>query len=804
MKTIWFKIFFRNSKKNWLNIVVNILGLTLGLAGLLIVLLYSNDEESYNAWNPNKEQVYRISNKSDDNGIWHVSTSAQAQLFVQDIPEVEESVLATPMYRVNVITHNGKRVFEEKTIVTQPNFFNFFPFEFIEGSKEKFSKSRNHIAISESLAKSIFDNEKAVGETIKINKENYVVTGVYTIPGNSHFEPGLLMQFSEPIEFHWGNYNNELFVKLSDDATSVEVKKKMDQVLIDKKYKKNAEQGGITLAEYEEKYGFMEVLLEQLVTIRLHHKADNAGPGGKGNYELLLMLFGLSILLIIISCVNFVNLSTASASQRAKEVGVKKTLGVSKNNLRYQYVLEIVLQALIALVLAVILVELILPSFNKFIAKDLSLFTSLIVFQIAGVALVIAVLIAVLPAVYYSNFKTTSVLKGNFSRSKKGIVFRNVMLGVQFLISGFFLIGVLVVYNQIDYMMNKEIGFDKEQVLVVDVFSIEDEYQKYKLTQKVLEKHKNITGVTTSLFVPGNGYASGTNLEYNDIGFNSANNLIDYNYPDFANIKIIKGRTLAAKYASDTITSILINETAAKKLGIFNDPIGKKVKIGWVEDDDTKRMEVVGMFKDYHVDGFDTEIGPMFMMHLKTYSFATNWLNAMQFKIKTDNVAETIADIETFWKQNVDNEYPFSYEFLDKKFAKTYDKYEKQQTMFLVLSITVILMSLLGLFALSTLTIQQRLKEVAIRKTLGASVKEIMVTLIKKFLMISAVASVILLPFAFYLMQLWLDNFVYRIEMPVWPYIVTPIVLFVLVILVVGYKAYRATKVDLIKYLKFE
>ena len=210
------------------------------------------------------------------------------------------------------------------------------------------------------------------------------------------------------------------------------------------------------------------------------------------------------------------------------------------------------------------------------------------------------------------------------------------------------------------------------------------------------------------------------------------------------------------------------------------------------------------MIKDYHFDGFDTKIAPMFFVLWDNFDFTKSWMPQIQFKIKPENIDQTIAEIEEFWKQNVDAKYPFTYEFLDQKFAETYDKYQKQQTMFLILSILVILISLLGLFALATLTIQQRLKEVAIRKTLGASVKEIMFQLLKNFLNVVLISSVILIPIAYYFMQNWLNNFVYRIEMPILPFIITPIILIGLVFIVVGLKAYKATKIDLIKYLKFE
>jgi putative ABC transport system permease protein len=804
MLQTWMKIFFRNSKKNWLNLLVNISGLTLGFAGLLIVLLYFNDEESYNNWVPDNNDIYRVANSSKSDGIWRVSTSAEAILFKSDIPEVEETILISPSYKSRVLIDGESKVYTEKTTFTEPNFFDFFPFAIVEGNIEKFAENRTHIALSKMLATKLYGKQSAVDQIVKIDGTDYVIACVYEIQGNTHYEPELIAQFSKPFELHWGNFQNELFCKFTKGADPDIVRQKMNDVIIERHVKPQLAENNITLEEVKEKYGVLEVLLEQLSTIRLHSKASQAGPSGKGNYQLLLVLLGLSILLIIISCVNFINLSTASASQRAKEVGVKKTLGLSKKQLMSQYVFEIVLQGLIALLLGLILVEFILPYFNQYMDKELTLLNPSILLKLIGIALVTSLFVGSIPALYLANFKAVEVLKGNFSRSKKGVIARNIMLGLQFLISGFFLIGVLVIYSQMAFMINKDLGFSKEQTLIVDVYNIDDEYKKYTLLKNAMNRHENILDITTSLFVPGDGYVNGTALRYKDESFNAASNTIDFNYVDFAKLNILKGRMLSENFASDSISSIILNETAAKRLGIYNDPIGKEVQVGWQRDDDEKMLKVVGMVKDYHYDGFDVKIEPMFLLHWKTFPFAKDWVPSVQFKVQPENISETIAAIEEFWRENIDDKYPFTYKFLDQKFAKTYEKYQKQQTMFLILSTIVIIISLLGLFALATLTIQQRLKEVAIRKTLGASVKEIIFQLVKSFLKITVIAVVILLPISYYLMQGWLDNFVYQVDMPIWPYIVTPIILLLLVFVVVGVKAFNATRIDLIKYLKFE
>ena len=804
MLQIWFKIFFRNQQKNWLNTLINISGLTLGFAGLLIVLLYLNEEKSYNQWNPYKDNVYRVNLKKPKSGeIWVTVNSGMYLTYPKEIPEVTEALMVKQSYRSRTLQYNDLFEFTNKVILTEPQFFNFFPFDIVDGSIQKFTESRLHIALSEVYANKIFKRDKAVGNSVKIDGKDYVVACVYKIPKNSHQEPDMLLQYANEFKVDWGSHNNELFCRVSKGADIEFVKEKMDQIIVNA-HKKFAMQEGITLEEFNEKFRSPTVLLDKLDTIYLHTTARKAGPSGTGNYQLLMILLGLSILLIIISCVNFINLSIASASQRAKEVGVKKTLGLSKKQLLFQYVFEIVLQGLLSFVFALVIVELALPYFNQFIGKEISILQINSLQTLFISAILISLFVGSIPALYLANFKAVEVLKGNMSKSRKGNFARNIMLGLQFLISGFFIITMLIVGSQINYMMQKELGFDKEQVLIVDVYNVQNEYKKYKLVKEVLSKKENISEITSSVFVPGDGFVNGTSLihEINDKRFNAAANIIDYNYLEFSKIKILKGRNFSENLASDTL-KIIINETAAKDLGIYNKPLGEELGLGWL-DDDQSGFEVIGMIKDYHFDGFDTKIKPMFMVLWNSFDFPGDWMPAIQFKIKPKNLNKTIAEIEEFWKANVDAKYPFTYEFLDNKFAKTYDKYKKQQTMFLILSVLVIIISLLGLFALATLTIQQRLKEVAIRKVLGASVKEIMFQLLKNFLKIVLISSIILIPVAYFFMQNWLENFIYRIDMPLFPYIITPIVLIILVFAVVGLKAYNATKIDLIKYLKFE
>jgi putative ABC transport system permease protein len=803
MVKIWFKIFYRNSKENWLNIVVNITGLMVGFTGLLLVLLYLNDEQSYNSENPNADEIYRVIHKMTD-GIWDNSTNVEGAKYKEDIPEITNFYLSDGWLKGSVIKYNEKELYVYGILEGNSDFFTFFPFEIIEGNSEKFKEARNHIAISEKQAKLFFGKESAIGKTLDSYGRTLIVTTVYKIIGKHYFMPSVVIQYKEEPKGHWGNFSGNLFVKTNKGAILEDLNKKANVVWFKNATEPQAKKEGMSTDAFFEKFGTI-VVFEPLKDIRLKTIAKGAGPEGKGNYQLILVMLSLSILLIIISCVNFINLSIASATQRAKEVGVKKTLGLSKGTLTRQFTLEILLQGCISFLLSLVLVELILPYFNDFIGKEISIFNPELLFKVAFIAFIISLLIGFIPAIYISKFKSVEVLKGNISRSKQGVFARNIMLGLQFLISGFFLIGSLIIYMQVDYMIHKDLGFKGDQVVIVSMNSYENRYKKYELAKKELIKHPNIEVITSNTIVIGGGSSMSTSVDYNDISQQTFVDAVDFNYLQTMNVTLLKGRHFKENVVSDSINNVIINETLAKKFNIYEDPIGKQITPGYFgKDKKPIKLNVIGMIKDYHAFGLERKIEPTMSVHWNTYSFLKNNFWWMQFKIKPNNIKGTLKHIENFWKENVEQGYPFRAQFLDKRFARTYKKFQNQQRLFLILTSVVIIISLLGLFALATLTIQQRLKEVAIRKTLGASVNEIMFQLIKSFLKITLISSVILVPIGYYFMENWLQNFVYRIEIPILPFILTPIILIILVFLVVGLKAYNATKIDLIKYLKFE
>ena len=802
MIKIWFKIFFRNSKNNKLNIAVNILSLTLGFAGLLFVLLYLDDENSYNAWNPEKNEVYRVVRQFPNKGNKAISTKEEGAVFKQEIPEVLDYYYSEGWYNSNIVKIDNKKEYIRKSVKGSSSFFEFFPFEIIKGSIGNFKKSRANIAISQYIANKYFEEENPIGEVLEIGDKNYVVSTVFIGNNKSYYDPNIVIQYESEVSGDgWESYTKTLFCKLDKGSSKEEVEAKMDVIFDKKSFIPNSKADGISLEEYKNKYGY-KIKLDVLKDIRLHSITGNSGPEGVGFYTYILVMLGLSGLLLIISCVNLINLSTSSINQRSKEIGVKKTLGLTKTTIAIHYMFEILFQVIISFILAMVLIELILPYANKFLFKEMSVFNMSVISDICIIVVLVTLLISIEPAMRLSNFKAIDILKGRVSNSKKGAMLRKTMLGFQFFISGVFLIGVMIIDSQTRYMTTSYLGFSGDQILIIPIKTSGNRYEKYELMKDILIKHPNIEAVNSCHYMPGGDSYNTFATSYKENKVSSTiRNSIDFGYLDLLEIELLEGRFLNEKFASDTISNILINEKLAIALNIYDNPIGKSINIG--NDGDDKKS-VVGMIKDYHSRGFSTEIRPQFIDHWNTYPWTKTIFYNVQFKIKSTNVQETISHIEEYWKHNVDSDYPFSYNFMDEQFKKAYEVEMILKAVFSILTFMVILVAILGLFALSALNIQQRLKEVAIRKTLGASTKDIMYQLINSFVKITLISSVFIIPLSYYLLQIWLDGFVYRIDMPLWPYVASPLLLLVLVMVVVGTRAFNATKVDLIKYLKFE
>lgn len=801
----WIKIFLYQVKNNKFFTALNILGLSVGIAALIFSILNWNNEQSYDDWNPEKEKVFQVMNKISADMIW-VTNIAPLETYLKDDSQIEEYCYFKNFYFDEIIEYKGKKEQIQKITDAQNTFFSFFPFQFIKGNIKMALPDNSSIALSEKTAKRIFGDEDPMGKQVQYSGRNLVVRGIYRIPGKSSIEPeavtNLIDKNLADNKDQWGNFSFGLLLKLKDTSMTAAIKKKIENIYFEKKIKKEAIEEGVSVEEYVKKVGLNKVILSQLKTARLHAPVSGY-PEGKGNYQFLLIMLGLSILILILSIVNYVNLATANAIKRAKEVGVRKILGASKNNIIKQFVFETVLMTSFSVLVALVIVELSLPYYNEFLGKELIITGSQFYTQVILIFIVVVVLAGIFPAIYVANFETLKVLKGNFGRSKSGIWLRNGMLVFQFAVASFFIIGSYIVYQQVNYMNTKDLGFKGKQVMDIYYRRSDDEqnpkiiYNRYATIKQQLQKIKGVESVSTGAFSFGNSSNSSSSFVYNDKVIQGQNMAVDFDMFDMMQIKIAEGRNFSTKLSSDTINSILINEVTQKMLN-EKEPIGKE--INWNDH----KLKIVGVVKNFHLYGPQAEIPPMVFFHFKTIDWMSYNLNEVYIKVNPDNMEQTIADIEKFWTKNVDTKYPFKYDFVDKNFARAYESYVKQKNLFSLLNIIVILIALFGLFALASYSIQRRMKEIAIRKTLGAETKTLLIALSKQYILFCIVGFLIALFPVYFLLSKWLENFAFRIDITLLPFIIGFIILMVLTLIVVLSRAYQATRINVLKYLKYE
>ncbi|RZJ53386.1 MAG: ABC transporter permease [Flavobacterium sp.] len=770
----WIHIFINHIKNNKLFTALNVLGLSIGIAGLIFALLYWNDEQSYNAWNTEKDNVYQVLVSLPDMPVTE-NNPARLKPYLENDPNVATIVYADTWYQKNKIIYNGKKEFVDKIINAERDFFSLFPFKIIYGNGVSAIKDENSIAISEALSERFFGNTNPVGKQVKCFDSMFTIGAVYRIPGNSSLAPNIVVNKMKALldpSNQMGIFSHKILVKLKDPSKVEATRKLLENAYYKEIIELNAKQAGFTPQEMEKKIGHFTVYMEPLAKARLHSIADGY-PEGRGNYQFLVIMFGLSVLILILSLVNYINLATANAIKRAKEVGLRKVLGASKKNIIVQFIFETTLISLFSILLALVIVEISLPYYNAFLSKHLKIVENQFYIQLILIFILTVLVAGIFPALYVSNFETLKVLKGNYGRSKSGVWLRNGMLIFQFAIASFFIIGSSIVYQQVEYLNNKDLGFKGDQVLSISLSLPPSYYQgeevgknifnRYNAIKHELEKIEGVQKVSTALISFDGSDNTLSPVLYNDELFKEKNIPIDFDMFEMMKIKMKSGRFFDQKLASDTVNSVLVNETAVKLMKI-KDPLGKELLIR------NQKLKIIGIVKNFNLLSPEVEVPPMVFTHLKTLDMADG-INIVYVKLKGNNTKNTIADIEKFWKTKVDTEYPFKYDFVDKEYARTYESYVKQKNLFSLLNIIVILIALFGLFALASYSIQRRMKEIAIRKTLGAETNILLKELSKQYILYCIIGFIIALFPVYYLLNKWLENFAFRIEIAVFPFI---------------------------------
>ena len=799
----WTNIFVYHIKNNKFFTVLNILGLSIGLAGLIFAILYWNDEHSYDQWNPEKDKIYSVMNDFGGGNIWTTNSPIPGRMLKETTSYLDQYCYFRPFYTKETIQYNGKIELVDKIFSAQTTFFSFFPFEFIQGNAKTALSDRNSMVLSKETALRIFKNENPMGKQVKYADRIFVVRGVYKMPEKSSVMPAVITpvveEELEKNKDNWG-FSYGLMLKLKRQSDTTAVIQNLDKIFLEDNYKKQAKAEGLSIEQFIKQYGDpIKSRLLPFTRARLY-QGNYAFPEQNANLQFLKIVMGLSILILILSIVNYINMATANAVKRAKEVGVRKIVGATKSQIVAQFVFETTLITLFSVLLAMVIVELSLPFYNAFLNKNLSLIGTQFYLQLILIFFFVIIVSGVFPAVYISNFEALKVLKGNFSRSKNGVWIRNGMLVLQFSIATLFIIGSFIVYKQVNFMMAKDLGFNGAQVMDISFKPQKgkNQYERYKLIKQELLKIKGVEAVSAGMFSIGSNENSWQGLHYKSNKEVVTQQMpVDFGELKLLGIKISKGRDLNPELATDSISSALLNETAAKTLQV-KDPVNQDITFGG------QKFKVVGVVKNFHYIGLEYNVAPMIFFHIKAFDWMTNDMRNVSVKISPEGMPETIAAIDKFWKSKVDQEYPFEYDFVDKNFARTYKKYQDQRNLFTLLNVVVILIAIFGLFALASFSMERRLREIAIRKTLGAETNTLLKELSKQYVVFCVIGFFIGIVPAFLLMQKWLENFASRIDIPFLPFLAAFVSLLFLTLTIVLAKAYQVTKVDVLKYLKYE
>ena len=798
----YFKIAWRSLSKQKGFSFINIFGLAIGMACSLLIFLFVKDETSYDRFHHDASQIYRVVKDfvNDDGSRLPDATTppALAPAMQKDIPEVAITTRVFPGWGANfLIKYGDKEISEDKLYRVDSSFFDVFTFPFVQGNAKDAFKEVQSIVLTESSAKRYFGNDNPLGKTLQIDRlGNLMVTGVVKdVPNASHFHFDFLIstrKFGGNIDADWGFYNFYTYAKLKPNSDITAFTKKVQDV-----YKRNTTDGTNIF--------YVQPLTDIHLTSNLKWELE---PNSDKLYVYVFTIIGIFILLI--AGINYVNLTTAKASVRAKEIGVRKVTGALRSSLITQFLVESVITCLLAAVLAVIFAQLLLPVVNALTLKQLTVIGNpgVLGYMLVGV-LLLGMIAGFFPAIYLSSFKPIAVLKGLKVSEKGTLNLRKTLVVVQFTISIVLIIGVLIISQQMHYLRSAKLGLNKEQVIVVKNAGAMTAAERNAFQNTVLQIEEVKKVATSDGVVGGQNWTNSMSVKgsQNSQLVNFLN--VSYGFLDVLGIEMKEGRSFSSQFPADTLNngipggpleqtigSIILNETAVKDLGVTAPAVGKQIL--WDNDADTMYyVTIVGVTKDFHFTSLRNEIKP--------FAFVNNSNRAANFTIKLsiDNVQSSLAQIENVWKKFL-AERDFEYYFLDETYAKLYQSEERFQKVFISLVILGIIIACLGLLGLATFSAQQRVKEIGVRKVLGASVPHVVALLSKDFLKLVFIALVLAIPVAWWLMNEWLKDFAYRVNIEWWIFLVAAVIAIVIAFITISTQAIKAAISNPVKSLRTE
>ena len=786
---------------------VNIIGLAMGMACFLLIMMYVNDELGYDNFHEKGDQIYRVAleRKYPDRARnYAFIPHSYAEVLQQEFPEVEEACRLFNFGPANTIFKKGDKVLRENNITwADSNFFQFFNIPLLVGDENTALKDPNSIVLTETQAKKYFGsdwkNQNIVGEVLDQvqNNNDPKITGVCAdVPRNSHLMFDFLIS-SRSLNFIQGTQNYLSFsaityLMLNEGSTPNQVEAKFPDLVVKYASGQVMNTFGVNYEEYQKQGNGYLYTLQPLQDIYLDSKLEGEmkPPGSRSRVYFFSLI---AILIIAIAGVNFMNLATARSAGRAKEVGIRKTLGSEKRQLIFQFMSEALLISFIAAILAGAIVILTLPSFNSLADKSLD-WSNILSFNflatLLGLAIITGVASGIYPAFFMSSFKPIQVLRGKLLSRTKGIGFRNALVVFQFAISIFLIAATIIVFKQLNFTQNKSLGFDKESLITLQNAGGMTAQQ----SETFLKQVNNVPGV-----VGASGCNSMPGQQYFGISFRPSGTkemttgsglIVGEGFVDCMKMEMAGGREFSENFM-DTL-SVVLNETAVREMGI-EDPIGKQLTSNDnflnPNPDVPSTYTIVGVLKDFHFQSLHHQISPLFLVH-RQRSFVAGVNGLVSVRLMSDNSQNTLRSIENIWKQ-FQPEVPFSYAFMDREWAALYSKEMTSRKVFFLFTLIAIFIACLGLLALASFMSEQRVKEISIRKVLGASTYGLVFLLSRDFIKLIALAMLIATPIAWYFMNDWLEGFAYRINIQWWFFALSGAIAIGIGLLTVGFNSLK-------------
>jgi putative ABC transport system permease protein len=770
--------------------------------------LFVVDELTFDKYNDKADRIYRVNVDLRFGGAeqkFAVSSAPLAPTIIKELPQVENAVRFRN-YGSSLVRKGSQNIHEERIIFADSTLFSVFSLPMIAGNPKTALTEPNSVVITSTTAKKYFGNNDAVGQVLKFDNQNdYKVTGVIKdVPKNSHFNFDFFVAMTNAEESRngvWASFNFNTYVLLRKDADPKLVAANMQKTSDKYLWPQVKEMMKIDPVEFKKSGNFINLSLMPLTDIHLHSdRIVELSPNS--DMQVVYIFSIIAAFILIIACVNFMNLSTARSSNRAKEVGVRKVLGSQRINLINQFLTESVLLSLISFVLALGIAFLILPYFNELSSKQLSLSPSahpVLLPVLITCSIIVGILAGTYPAFYLSSFQPVQVLKGKLAGGSKHSFFRSSLVVFQFAISIGLIIGTIVIYRQLNFIQTKKLGFNKEQVLVVhNAYALGDKAKTFKDEVKRFKdvQSASLTGylpVPSSRnehpFFPEGQMDSEKAVTMQDWS-------VDHDYIKTLGMELVKGRDFSVDMPTDS-TSVIINETAARLFG-FDEPLGKTITSLSDPSDPKSRkdLKVVGVVKNFHFESLRQNISAL-CMKLESSR------GAISFRVNGNNIAANVSAIESLWKKMAPAE-PFNYSFLNEDFNSMYRAEQRSGRIFISFAVLAILIACLGLFGLATYSAEQRTREIGIRKVLGATVSNIAGMLSKDFLKLVIIAAVITFPIAWFAMHKWLQDFAFRIDISWWIFIVAGMIAVFIALATVGFHAIKAALSNPIKSLRTE